>query len=68
MPSVKYGNSDQMHAHRDILGLKIVIVESLIHLDGLPESFFFVGLPLKIAGMDGSLIRAVARVSDSSQH
>lgn len=65
MPSVKYHPNDQMHAHRDVLGLKVVIVESLIHLDQLPETVFFVGLPLKIEGMDGSLIRAAARISDS---
>jgi len=60
LPSVKYGSSDQRAAHLDFLGSQIVIVESMVHLDQLPETFFLIAFPLKIAGMDGSLVRAAA--------
>jgi kynurenine formamidase len=41
---------------------EIVIVESLANLDALPESFLFIGFPLRIEGGDGSPIRAVAGI------
>ena len=41
---------------------EIVVVESLAHLDLLPDTFVFVGFPLAFAGRDGSPIRAVALV------
>ena len=43
-------------------GVEIVIVEGLANLDRLPEQFTFIGFPLKLAGCDGSPIRAVALV------
>jgi arylformamidase len=39
---------------------QIVIVESLAHLDQLPENFLFIGFPLRLENGDGSPIRAVA--------
>ncbi len=39
---------------------EIVIVESLAHLDALPDHFLFIGFPLHFEGGDGSPIRAVA--------
>jgi arylformamidase len=60
MPSVKYGTSDQKGAHLSLLHEKIVIVESLINLGKLEETFFLSCLPIKLQGMDGSVIRAVA--------
>ncbi len=39
---------------------EIVIVESLANLDALPETFLFIGFPLRFEGGDGSPIRAVA--------
>jgi arylformamidase len=41
---------------------EIVIVESLAHLDLLPENFLFIGFPLRFEGGDGSPIRAVAGI------
>jgi len=41
---------------------EIVIVESLTNLDQVPDEFVFIGFPLRIAGGDGSPIRAVAMV------
>jgi kynurenine formamidase len=41
-------------------GVEIVIVEALTGLEKLPPVFTFIGLPLKLAGRDGSPIRAVA--------
>jgi len=42
---------------------EIVIVESLAHLDALPEDFLFIGFPLRFEGGDGSPIRAVAGIN-----
>jgi kynurenine formamidase len=47
--------------HRALLSAEIVIVESLANLRSLEgDSVYFVGLPLKIEGCDGSPIRAIA--------
>lgn len=39
---------------------EVVLVESLANLDSLPDIFTFAGFPLRLAGRDGSPIRAVA--------
>ncbi|HOW37485.1 MAG TPA: cyclase family protein [Candidatus Izemoplasmatales bacterium] len=65
-PSVKYGSSDQRAAHRDLLGRKIVILEGLVGLNRLPDSFFLVAMPLKLRGGDGSLVRAAAGVVETA--
>ena len=50
-----------MTVHRALLRAEIVIVESLANLRSLADdTVFFVALPLKIEGCDGSPIRAVA--------
>jgi kynurenine formamidase len=44
------------------------LTEGLINLSRLPRGeVFFVGLPLALAGLDGSPIRAVAIVGDSGR-
>jgi len=62
MPSVKYGASDNASCHADLLGAKIVIVESLWNLEHLPDAFFLSAAPLRLEGVDGSPIRAYAIV------
>lgn len=47
--------------HDIVLGSKRLIVENLRELTQLPVRVDFVGLPLRLPGMDGSPIRAVAR-------
>lgn len=47
--------------HKIFLGREIVIVEGLTNLDAIRgEEVFFIALPLKIKGRDGSPVRAVA--------
>ena len=41
-------------------GVEIVIVEALCNLHKLPETFTFVAFPIKLKGMDGAPVRAVA--------
>jgi arylformamidase len=55
---------DAAACHRALLqkGTEIVIVEGLANLDRVPARFTFIGFPLKLAGRDGSPIRAVAVV------
>jgi kynurenine formamidase len=53
-------SEDWLEVHRALLHEQIVIVESLANLDKLPPQFTFIGFPLKIAGRDGSPVRAVA--------
>jgi kynurenine formamidase len=60
LPSVKFGINDQKTAHIQLLQKKVVIVENLIQLSKLSDVFFFSCLPLKIAGLDASMVRAVA--------
>ncbi|EXF23927.1 hypothetical protein BG28_08545 [Nesterenkonia sp. AN1] len=47
--------------HDIVLGSKRLIVENLRELTQLPARVTFVGLPLRLSGMDGSPIRAVAQ-------
>jgi kynurenine formamidase len=50
-------------AHLTLLGSDVLIVENLTNLDAIPsEVFELVALPLRIAGRDGSPVRAVALV------
>lgn len=65
LPSVKYGALDTSSAHRELLGNGVVIVENLVGLEKLPEAVFFAAFPLNLAGMDGSMVRAVARIGES---
>lgn len=49
-------------AHLVLLGKGVVIVENLRNLDVIPQDVFeLIVLPLKIAGRDGSPVRAIAR-------
>ena len=59
-------SADWLDVHRTWLDaeVEILIVESLTNLAALPTHFTFIGFPLKIAGRDGSPIRAVAVVGD----
>ncbi len=47
--------------HEVLLAAEIVIVEGLAHLDQLPPGdLFFVAAPLRLRGLDGSPVRALA--------
>ena len=46
--------------HKIFLGREIVIVEGLTNLDAIGGEVFFIALPLKLKGRDGSPVRAVA--------
>lgn len=58
-------SADQWQAvHLALLGAEIVVVEELAHLDQLPAGeIFFVAAPLRLRGLDGSPVRALAIVS-----
>lgn len=54
--------------HKLLFRAGIAVTEGLINLSRLPrDEVFFAGLPLPLAGLDGSPIRAVAIVGDPSQ-
>ena len=53
---------DWYEIHHILLGAEIVVVESLAHLDRVPDTFTFIGFPLNFKGRDGSPIRAVGLV------
>ncbi|HUG90126.1 MAG TPA: cyclase family protein [Planctomycetaceae bacterium] len=53
--------------HQILLRGNVVIVEGLAHLDEIPvETVEFVALPLRVAGGDGSPVRAIASFEDAS--
>lgn len=59
LPSVHVKESQRVH--EILLEAEIVIVEGLTNLAAIERSpFYFVALPLKFAGRDGSPVRAVA--------
>lgn len=64
MPSVAalQDKTELTEVHQILLGAEIVIVECLTNLHLLPPEVFFIALPLKIQGGDGSPVRAVALV------
>lgn len=65
LPTVQYQNVGPAKAHEDLLSDGIVIVEGLNKLDQLSNTVFFGCPPLKIKGMDGSMVRAFALVDSS---
>jgi arylformamidase len=59
--SVDPMDADPLAVHHALLGRGVIIIENLTGLDALPHHpFLFVALPLKIAGGDGSPVRAAA--------
>jgi len=66
LPTIQYYHESPMQAHLDVLGNEIIVIEGLNHLEQLSEEVFFSGLSLKIKGLDGSLIRAVAQDIDTN--
>lgn len=50
----------RLETHKALLENDIPIIEGLVNLDKISgKRVFFIGLPLKIAGLDSSLIRAI---------
>lgn len=53
--------TDYIETHRALLGAGVVLVESLVNLHLIDRNeFWLVVLPLNLAGLDGSPVRAVA--------
>lgn len=61
MASPEYRDGDFLDMHRDLMNRDVVIIENLTNLDQLQKQVDFIGLPLKIKGLDGSLLRCVAK-------
>ncbi len=60
LPTVKYPGDDHLHAHLDLLGNGILIVESLNNLDEVDSGMFFMALPINLEDVEASPVRAVA--------
>lgn len=66
LPSVH--PKEYKRVHELLFKAGIAVTEGLINLSRLPRGeVFFVGLPLALAGLDGSPIRAIAIVGDPNQ-
>ncbi len=64
-PSVDPFDSKQLLAHHALAQGGVAILEGLL-LDGVPEGLYeLIALPLKLAGLDASPIRAVLRTMES---
>lgn len=63
-PSVAalHDRAELTEVHQTLLRSEVVIVECLTNLRLLPSQVFFIALPLKIQGGDGSPVRAVALI------
>lgn len=60
-PSVDPLDSDDLPAHHALAGAGVVILEGLL-LDAVPPALYeLIALPLKLAGLDASPVRAVLR-------
>ena len=64
LPSVDKSGSKEKPIHNSLLGADIIIYESLTNLDMLPTltPFEFYGFPLPFVGLDGSPVRAIAKL------
>jgi kynurenine formamidase len=66
LPSVH--PTEYKRVHELLFRAGVGVTEGLVNLSRLPRGeVFFVGLPLHLAGLDGSPIRAVAIVGDPGQ-
>lgn len=66
-PSVDPGDSRTLDAHHVLLRGGVAILEGLV-LDGVPEGVYeLIALPLRLAGLDASPVRAVLRTLESLQ-
>ncbi len=66
LPSVH--PKEYKRVHELLFRAGIAVTEGLINLSRLPRGeVFFVGLPLALAGLDGSPVRAIAIVGDPNQ-
>ena len=65
LPSVDSSGIKNKPIHQALLGSEIIIYESLTNLDKLPsfKQFEFYGFPLPFIGLDGSPVRAIAKLS-----
>ena len=64
-PSVDPAQDSDIHAHKRFFEHDMAIIEGL-QLDGVdPGLYELIALPLKIAGFDGSPVRAILRTLDS---
>jgi len=61
LPTVSFPNNHIKEAHLAILSKDMVIIEGLNHLEECHGLIDFIGLPLNIRGIDGSMIRAIGR-------
>lgn len=59
--SPEYHSGNLLAMHKDLLSNNIYIYENLCNLDKLDANFEFIGLPLKIKGLEASMCRCVAR-------
>ncbi len=65
-PSVDLFEAADLPVHRTCLERDVGILEGLA-LDGVPEGIYeLIALPLKLAGFDGSPVRAVLRTRDAA--
>jgi arylformamidase len=60
-PSVDASDSKQLAAHKILAGAQIAILENLVLAHVMPGRYELISLPLKLAGMDASPVRAVLR-------
>jgi arylformamidase len=63
-PSVDPGDSASLDAHHALLRGGVAILEGIV-LDGVPEGVYeLIALPLRLAGLDASPVRAVLRTME----
>lgn len=61
VPSVDVFSSKNLEAHQRCLARDVAILEGLVLRDVEPGEYELIALPLKLAGFDGSPVRAVLR-------
>ena len=61
LPTVQYYFGEPLEMHKNLLSNNILIVENLTNLGKLKKYIDFIGLPLKVKGLDGSMIRCIAK-------
>ncbi|MFA7076074.1 MAG: cyclase family protein [Candidatus Izemoplasmatales bacterium] len=61
LPTFAYFKETDLRMHKDLLKNGIYLLENLTNLDKLNNHVYLLSLPLKIEGVEASLVRAIAK-------
>ncbi|MFW5794218.1 MAG: cyclase family protein [Bacillota bacterium] len=61
LPSFEYISDKKLKMHKEVFNNDIYIIENLTNLNKLKNNIYFIALPLNIANIEASIVRAIAK-------